>query len=305
MPLHPDARRFLDRSFRTAPLDTKTPKENRADMARALPLTGEALPVHDVTDTTIAGVPVRVHVPFATDEPLPCVVYLHGGGWVMGSVDIADATVREIAVESGAITVSVGYRLAPEHPFPAALDDALAVTRALLDGRTDLLVDAARVAVAGSSAGGNLAAVVAQQLRGHVPDLRHQVLVYPVTDIAEMTTGSYRRFGEGHYLTARDMAYYADQYAPGTDRTDPRLSPLRNEDLSGLPPATIVLAECDPLTDEGRAYAQALLAAGNEVSTVEFVGQVHPFVYLGGIIGDAHVARQLIGRRLKAAFLRP
>lgn len=302
MPVHPDAQKYLDLTAGAVPLDTQSAEQNRADQVESLPLRGEAVEMHSVRDTEIGGVPVRVYVPFESDGPLPCVIYFHGGGWVIGNRDMVDTTVREIAAEAGAIGVNVEYRLAPEHPFPAAIDDATAVVTAILDGDSGLDIAADKVAVAGDSAGGNISAVIAQQLRGRTPALAHQVLIYPVTDVATADTGSYAEFAEGHFLTARDMAYFIDQYAGDADRNDPRLSPIRSGELGGLPPATVVIAECDPLADDGRAYARALLAAGNRVSTVEFMGQVHPFVSLGGIIDDAHVARQLIGRRLKAAF---
>ncbi len=302
MPVHPDAQRFLDHTVRSAPMDTRTPEENRADMTNAAVLAGDAAQLHSVSDTEIAGVPVRVYVPFHSEEPLPCVVFFHGGGWVVGTLDGADTTVRDIAAEAGAVGVSVDYRLAPEHPFPAALDDATAVVTALLDGTSGLDIDPGKVAVSGDSAGGNLAAVLSQQLRDRTPAPVHQALIYPVTDVADTDTDSYRAFADGYYLSARDMAYFIDQYAGDADLHDPRLSPLRSDDLRGLPPATVIIAECDPLADDGRTYAKALLQAGNRVSTVEFMGQVHPFVSMGGVIADAHVARRLIGRQLKTAF---
>lgn len=302
MTVHPDAQRFLDLTAGAPPLDTQSAEQNRADLVQALPLTGEPEEMHEIRDITIAGVPVRIYIPCASDEPLPCVVFFHGGGWVIGDLELADTTVRAIAAESGAVGISVDYRLAPEHPFPAALDDAAAVLAAVLAGEPDLGIDTARVAVAGDSAGGNIAAVMAQTFCDHQPGLVHQVLIYPVTDLAGMDTGTYGTYAEGHFLTARDMAYFADQYAGGADRTDPRLSPLRNPDLGGLAPATMIIAECDPLADEGRAYGRALQSAGNQVSLIEFAGQVHPFAYMGGLIGDANVARRLIGRELKVAF---
>lgn len=302
MSVHPDARKFLNLTADAPPLDTQTAEQNRADLAQAIPLTGEPIAMHEVRDTEIAGVPVRVYVPFESEDPLPCVVFFHGGGWVMGGPDIADTTVRAIAAESGAIAVSVDYRLAPEHPFPAAIDDAAAVVTAILDGKSDLNINREKVAAAGDSAGGNITAVTAQQLRNHSPALVHQVLIYPATDLAGMDTESYTTYAEDHYLTARDMAYFADQYTGDADRTDPRISPLRNKDLTGLAPATVVVAECDPLADDGHAYGRAMREAGNQVSTLQFGGQVHPFVYLGGVNEDANVARRIIGSQLKTAF---
>lgn len=300
--LHPDAARFLEITADAPPLDTLTAEQNRADLRNALPLTGEPAACEKVYDTTIAGVPVRVYVPVEQDSAQPAFVYFHGGGWVMGDPDIADTTVRDLAVSSGAIGISVDYRLAPEHVFPAAADDALAVVRAVLDGASGINIEPEKVAVVGDSAGGNLAAGTAQQLRDHSSALRHQVLIYPVLDTASTTTGTYETFAEGFYLTRRDMEYFINSYAGEAGREDPRLSPLRNTNLEGLAPATIVLAANDPLVGEGRRYAEELLKQGNHATLVEFAGQVHPFVYLGGLIKDALVARRLIAAQLKASF---
>ncbi|GAB2457804.1 alpha/beta hydrolase [Jatrophihabitans fulvus] len=302
MPLHPDARSFLDMTAEAPPLDTQTAAQNRADLANAMPLTGEPTPVGDVTDTVLPGrdgheIAARVYRPHAAG-PLPAVVYFHGGGWVLGSPDLADTTTRDLAVHSGAVVVSVDYRLAPEHPFPAAADDAEDATRAVLGGLLED-VDTTRVAVAGDSAGGNLAAVVAQALRGR---LVHQALIYPVTQARVDATPSYREYADGHFLTARDMAYFIDQYAHGVDPDDARLAPATAPDLTGLPSATVVTAECDPLRDEGEAYAAALAAAGVTVTLRRFLGQVHPFVYMGGVIADAAEARRFLGGQLRTAF---
>ncbi|WP_432510976.1 alpha/beta hydrolase [Kineococcus sp. SYSU DK001] len=304
MALHPQAAAFLTMVEGAPPLDSLPVAVNRANLADAIALTGEPTPVHSVEDVQLTGagrvpVPARVYRP-SDEEGLPVVAYFHGGGWVLGNPDLADTTTRDIAVAGGAVVVSVDYRLAPEHPFPAAFDDAVTATRALLDGALDG-VDRNRVAVAGDSAGGNLAAATAQALRGHA-GLRHQVLIYPVTRGRAGGTDSYRRYGEGHYLTTRDMQYFLDSYAPGGALDDPRLVPSAATDLSGLAPATFVIAECDPLRDDGHSYAAALQAAGVEVTVRQFDGQVHPFLYLAGVIDDARAARDFIGQQLRAAF---
>lgn len=300
--LHPDAARFLEITADAPPLDTLTVERNRADLDAAIPLTGEPTPCEKVYDTTIAGVPVRVYIPVEQESAQPAFVFLHGGGWVTGNVDLADTAVRDIAVVSGAVGISVDYRLAPEHVFPAAVDDGQAVVQAVLAGQSGLNILPDKVAVAGDSAGGNLAAVIAQQLRDHTPALVHQVLIYPVTDPASTSSETYTTFGEDFYLTRRNMEYFINTYAGDADREDPRLSPLRNPDLQGLAPATVVLAANDPLVGEGRRYAQALLEQGIQATVVEFAGQVHPFLFLAGVIDDALVARRLIGGQLKAAF---
>jgi acetyl esterase/lipase len=308
MPIDPQARAFLDMVADAPPLDTCTVADNRAQLAAVVPLTGPPAELAEVVDTTLPGpagpVPVRVYRP-TTDPGLPAVAYFHGGGWMLCDLDTHDTTCRDIARHAGAVVVAVDYRRSPEDPFPAALDDCLAVTRALLDGSAGLGTDPARVAVAGDSAGGNIAAAITQALRGTAPALAHQVLVYPLVDAHMTPTASYDEFGEGHFLTRRDIAYFLRAYAGDADRDDPRLSPARAHDLHGLPPATVVTAECDPLRDEGAAYADALTAAGVPVHYACFPGQVHPFVLLAGIIDAAHDARRLIGRRLAAAFADP
>lgn len=303
MQVHPQAQAFLDLLEDAPPLDTQTAEQNRADLENALPLTGPAAEMFSVQDRTIASVPVRVYVPEAPSGVVTgAVVYFHGGGWVLGDLGIADTTARALARHSGATVVSVDYRKAPEHVFPAAADDAEAVTLALLSGESGLPIDPSRVAVAGDSAGGNLAAVTAQQLARHTPPPAHQVLIYPVTDAHVGATESYAAYEHGYFLTRRDMQYFVDTYAAGADLNDVRLSPARNPDLSGLPPATVITGECDPLRDEGEAYARQLRDAGVPTSAVRFSGQVHPFVYMAGLIDDAAVAREFIGARLRAAL---
>ena len=301
--LHPEAVAFLALAQDDPPLDTRTPEQNRADIAEALPLAGTGAQLPSVTDETVAGpsgdVPVRVYRP-STDEGLPGVVYAHGGGWVLCDLELHDSTCRDLAAGSGAVVVSVDYRKAPEHPFPAAFEDCLAVAQHLLAGGAG--VDGSRVALAGDSAGGNLAAALALHLRGVDPAPVHQVLVYPVTDASTGSTPSYERFAEGFFLTRRDMAYFADLYAGDASRSDPRMSPAAATDLSGVPPATVVLAEADPLHDEGVAYADRLRDAGVDVDLRVWPGQVHPFVALGAVMSDAHEARAHVAGRLRQAF---
>ena len=303
MHVHPQAQDYLDFAKDAPPLDTQSVEQNRADQEQALPLTGTAAEMFSVQDRTIASVPVRVYVPEAPSGSVPgAVVYFHGGGWVLGGLEIADTTARAIAKHSGAVVVSVDYRRPPEHVFPAAADDAEAVTRALLSGDSGLAIDPSRVAVAGDSAGGNLAAVTAQQLAGHRPPLAHQVLIYPVTDAHVGATASYTEFGHGYALTRRDMQYFVDMYAPGADLDDVRLSPARNPTLSQVAPATVITAECDPVRDEGEAYARQLREAGVPTTAVRFNGQVHSFVYIAGMIDDAAAALEFIGARLRSAL---
>jgi acetyl esterase len=292
--VHPQAAAFLELAAAQPPLDTLDPGEARALMRDAIPLFGEPVELADVRDATAGGVPVRVYRPRA-DGATGAIVHLHGGGWVLGDLDTHDTVCRDLAASSGCAVVAVDYRLAPEHPFPAALEDSLAAVRAV----GELGLDPDRVAVFGDSAGGGMAAVIARELRDAV---RHQALVYPVCDARVGATDSYARYGEGHFTTTGDMRWYLDHYATGVDPADPRLSPLAAEDVAGAAPATIVLAECDPLRDEGAAYARKLERAGVDVELREYPGQLHPFVLLAGVIDDGREARAWVAQRLGAAL---
>ena len=241
-------------------------------------LSGPGEPVAEVRDIEVespcGGIHVRVYRPEA-DGPLPVVAYLHGGGWMIGSIESFDTVVRALANASGAIVASVDYRLAPEHPFPAGLEDCLCAVRWLAAHAAELGGDPRRLAIAGDSAGGNLATVVARRLRGEV-ELRLQALIYPVTD-AGVNTPSYRDFGEGYGLTAASMHRFWNLYLDGADGMHPDASPLRADDLAGSPPALVLTAACDPLRDEGEAYADALREAGVPVEARRVDGTVHGF----------------------------
>ncbi|MGR6920518.1 alpha/beta hydrolase [[Actinomadura] parvosata] len=301
MPLHPQAREHLarypsDLDTDLAALDLAAIQEMRAQDAFADhrgPLT--KLPF--VRDELAEGVPIRIYRADPGDDPLPVVVYFHGGGWVFGSVKRNDATARDLAIRTGAVVVSVDYRLAPEHPFPAAADDAWTVVRDLF-ARPAFYQSNGSVAVCGDSAGGNLAAVAAWQARDAGLTLAHQVLVYPVLDVA-MDTPSYREFAKGFGLDAAEMAWFARQYAPGADPADPRLSPLRLPDMSGLASATVVTAEYDVLRDEGERYAARLTEAGVPVDLRRFEGAVHSFYVLPGLFDQAIEAREYVAERLR------
>ncbi len=262
---------------------------------------GRAAALPEVRDHVVDGVRVRVYRPEPGDRPLPVVVYFHGGGWVFGSVDRNDALGRDLAFRCGAVVVSVDYRLAPEHPFPAAADDAFSVVRDVFARPEHYTGDAGRVAVIGDSAGGNIAAVAAWRARDAGLALAHQVLLYPITDVA-MDTPSYRSYASGFGLDAVEMAWFVEQYARGADPLDPRLSPLRLADKSGLAPATVITAECDPLRDEGAAYARELSGAGVSVEYRCYDGLLHGFFGVPGFFDDAEDAREYVAARLKEAF---
>ncbi|WP_062352884.1 alpha/beta hydrolase [Herbidospora yilanensis] len=307
MPLHPQSQFFLDRFPPVSGADLDALTDDDVAVLRGLDNKtaerGAPVEVFSAVDTTAAGVPVRIYRPTG-EQSLPVVVYLHGGGWVYGTLSQLDPLGRDLAVRTGAVVVMADYRLAPQHVFPAAVDDAWAVVRDVFDRPALYGGEPGPVAVAGDSAGGNLAAVTAWLARDAGLPLAHQALVYPVTDVA-MDTPSYTEFAHGFGLSVTDMAWVVRKYAPGADPRDPRLSPLHLADKSGLAPATVVTAEYDVLRDEGRAYAKALADAGVPVDHHDYAGTLHGFFSFPGFFDAADEAREHVARNLRAAFRRP
>ncbi len=252
------------------------------------------------------GVPVRIYRP-SVDPDLPVVVYFHGGGWTIGSVEQFDPITRQIANATKAIVVSVDYRLAPEHPFPAPLDDCWQALGWVAQNAASFGGDPSRLAVMGDSAGGNLAAVCALLARNAGgPELSRQILVYPVTD-CDFDTASYQQNGEGYLLTADDMRWFFSCYTAAetnaaVDPADWRISPLRAPDLSEVAPAVVLTAEFDPLRDEGRAYAARLEGAGAPVVRMEYDGLIHGFFGLSAAFDASRDALQRISAELALAF---
>lgn len=237
--------------------------------------------------------------------PLPMLLFFHGGGFVACGLDSHDNICRCLAARAGALVVSVDYALAPEAPFPAALEDAQFALDWLDSNAGAIGGDATRIALAGDSAGGNLAAALAQLARRNGPQLRHQLLLYPVLDCAE-ESDSYREFATGYFLTAEAMHWYRRQYLPNArDARDPRASPLRQNDLAGLPSATIITAEYDPLRDEGEAYAAQLKAAGIAVESRRWPGQIHGFASMLGALDAADAVLDFASKKLRAALTVP
>jgi acetyl esterase len=305
--LDPQARAFIAelQAANVPPVETLTPAEIRALQGAFVPrMSGRPEDVARVEDRTIDGpggpLPVRVYTPAAA--PRGILVYLHGGGWVIGSIATADAACRALARRTPCTVVSVEYRLAPEHKFPAAVEDAVAAFRWAAANAVELGSDATRVAVGGDSAGGALAAAVTLSTRDAGPPPRFQVLIYPASD-DDMTKPSYREFGAGYLLTIPEMRWYWSNYltAPG-DARNPLASPLLAASLQGVPPALVLLAQCDPLHDDGERYAAKLAADGVPVEILRYDGQIHGFFTMPGIFDRARAAYDDVAKALRRAF---
>lgn len=245
---------------------------------------------------------VRIYWP-ETTGPAPLVVFFHGGGFVLCSLDTHDELARGLCQGAGAVVVSADYRLAPEAPYPAAPDDCYAALVWAVAHAAELGADGARVAVAGDSAGGNLAAVTALRARDlGGPALRHQCLIYPVTD-CRFDTPSYIENAEGYFLTTESMRWFWSHYLQDMGlATEPYASPLRAPSLSGLPPALVITAEYDPLRDDGERYAQALAAAGVPTTLRRYDGMIHGFVTMAEIFEDGRAALSLATEQLRTAL---
>ncbi len=277
----------VEARLRTTTEESPVAEQRAANRLASRAAAGTPVGVGAVRELSVAGgdgpIPARLYSPAGGGAGRPLVVFLHGGGWVVGDLDTHDQPCRLITRYADVHVLAVDYRLAPEHPFPAAVEDSVAAYAWALDHAAELGADPSRVAVAGDSAGGNLAAVVALHARDSgLQAPVAQLLIYPGTDSA-VERESKRLFGEGYFLTRRQMDWYWDSYAQGASRTDPRLSPLRAADLSGLAPAVIGTAAFDPLRDEGEAYAEALRLAGVPVVLRRAPGLVHGFFSMTGI----------------------
>jgi acetyl esterase len=245
----------------------------------------------------------RLYVPEGAGDNPPLVIYFHGGGWVIGTLDTHDGTCRALARACGAAVLSVDYRLAPEDRYPAAPLDCFDATRWAINNAASLGVDGSRVAVAGDSAGGNLAAAVAIMARDRGVALRHQLLIYPVTDY-DLSYGSYGENGGGEYfLSTETMRWFWNQYLGGCPREDAPLAlVLHTEDLEGVAPATVITAQYDPLRDEGVAYAEKLAGAGVPVDAAVAPGMIHGFFSLFEAVPDANQWIDRSGKNLAAAL---
>ncbi len=316
MPLDPQVRDLLDRlvvgrpALNTLPVDVGR-RAYAESSAKLIPRPAEPVSVEDRTiDGPAGALRVRLYRPPQDAPPRPLVVFFHGGGWVVCDLDTHDAVCRRLALGADAVVVSVDYRLAPEHRFPAAPEDCAAATRWAVSNAASLGADARRFVLAGDSAGGNLACAVSLRLRDEGgPRARGQLLVYPVTDHWTAGFPSYAEFADGYGLTRDVMAWFWDHYlgepmdAARAAVLSPQAAPLRAPDLRGLPPALVLTAECDVLRDEGEAYAARLRAAGVDATLERCAGMHHGFFNWGGVLdgADRAVARACAWIRERAA----
>lgn len=259
--------------------------------------------VQDIRIPAFDGTPLRARLYAPSHERLPVLLYLHGGGFVIGNLETHDSLCRQLALRSGAAVVALDYRLGPEHRFPTAVDDAWAAMRWLAQHAATLGLDGTRLAVGGDSAGGTLAAVGAIHARDIGLPLAMQLLITPGTT-PHADTESHRRFASGFLLEAEGIAWFCDRYIDPSERVDWRFAPLVADDLGGVAPATVILAECDPLVDEGVAYADRLRAAGVAVELELYRGLTHDFIKMGRALPEAHDAQAVAGAALKRAFER-
>jgi len=304
--LEPHTQQFVDSLTGAPPIHTLSPVEARSVLVRvqSMPVGKPSAKIEDTAFPVgpTRSVPVRIVRPAGTVDVLPAVIYIHGGGWILGDRNTHDRLVREIAVGVEAAVVFVDYDRSPEARYPVAIEQAYAATCYVVDHSADLRIDPSRLAVAGDSVGGNMAAaltLMARQRRG--PKIAFQVLFYPVTD-AGFDTPSYTRFADGPWLTKRAMQWFWDAYLPDpAARKEPTASPLNAslEQLSGLPEALVVVDENDVLRDEGEAYARKLANAGVRVTSLRYNGTIHDFVMLNAL-ADTPATRGAIAQAVGA-----
>jgi len=313
MPLDPQAQAYLDQTaaMQVPHIATLTPEVVRAGVAAQFEAERQQTPpepVAHVDDRAIpspAGeIPIRVYTPHG-DGPFPALVFFHGGGWVICSLDSHDGICRALANGAGCVVVSVDYRLAPEHPFPAAPEDCFAATQWVATHAGELHADPARLAVGGDSAGGNLTVVVTQMAREHGgPTLAFQLLIYPAVDFrSDAGYPSMTDNAQGYLLDKQAMDWFSDHYLRDeADRTNALASPMLASDLRGLPPALVITADYDPLRDEGEAYARRLQEAGVPVTVRRYPGMIHGFFGMTALFDRAKDAQAEAVAALRMAF---
>ena len=308
MPLDPQTKTYLDQmaALNMPALSSLPPDVIRQGIAAQIASAPAGEAVAKVENRSIPGpageIPVRIYTPEGTG-PFPVLVFFHGGGWVICNLDTHDGQCRSLANGAGCVVVSVDYRLAPEHKFPAAPQDCYAATLWVAEHAAEINGDASRIAVGGDSAGGNLTAVVTQMVRDQGgPRLVFQLMIYPGTDFTSQTL-SKKENGEGYFLTLEDMDWYEGHYLNSeADKLNPLASPLLAKDLSNLPPALILTAEYDPLRDEGEEYGRRLREAGVPVIVRRYNGLIHGFFGMALIVDEAKRAVQETSQTLREAF---
>jgi acetyl esterase len=308
MPLDPQARAFLDEMAANdgPPLHELPVEQVRQIILEMTATKGEPEAVGTLSNRTIPGpggdIPIRIYLPHGTG-PFPVLTFFHGGGWVAGNLDTHDATCRTLTNAAGCALVSVDYRLAPEHKFPAAVEDCYAAVTWIAAHAAAFGGDPARLAVGGDSAGGNLAAVVSHMARDNAgPRLAFQLLIYPATD-CRFDTQSYRDNAEGYLLTKDSMEWFWTHYLRSdADAMSPQASPLRASQLHDLPPALVITAEFDPLRDEGEAYGARLRTAGVPTVVTRYDGMIHTFFGMGAVFDRARDAVAEAAAGLRKAF---
>jgi acetyl esterase len=310
MPLDPLVKAFLDKAAAIPrPKAWEVPPiVARQSFAGMMQLTGpKDVGVGRIENLTIPGpggdLRARVYAPVAAVGLQPTLVYFHGGGFVAGGLESHDGLCRLFAAEGGFKVIAVDYRLAPEHPWPAAVDDAWAAFQWVEANAADLGVDGGRIAIGGDSAGATLSAIITQLAKAKTkPKIAYQMLLFPGTQVGAETS-SLHEFAVGYFLERKAIEYFNSLYLPaGTDRNSPKVSPLRAKDFSGLPPAYVMLGGYDPLHDEGLAYAEKLKAAGGQVTIADYAGMVHCFIYLQTILPQAHEAVAEAAKAVKRAL---
>ncbi len=308
MPLDPQAQSLLDTmaAMGTPPLNMLSVVDARKVMETLAALGGEAEPVSKVEDREIPGplgtIPIRIYTPTGLG-PFPILVFFHGGGWVIGDINSHDALCRSLTNAVGCVTVSVDYRLAPEHKFPAAPEDCYAATQWVAGNATTINGDPQRIAVGGDSAGGNLSAVVSLMARDRGgPKLVYQLMIYPATDYLP-DTPSMRDNADGYFLTKVDMVWFLNHYLTSEeDAKNPYMSPIKATDLQGLPPAMIITAEFDPIRDEGEMYGARLKEAGVPVVVKRYNGMIHGFLSMSAMLDQGKKAHEDAVDGLRSAF---
>ncbi len=308
MPVHPQVQTLLDAMAQAGGPRTSelSPEEARAGY-RVLASMEQGEEIQRVDDRLVptpdGDVPVRVYTPAeSVGANRGVLLWLHGGGWVIGDLDTADATCRALANRAGSVVVSVDYRLAPEHRSPAALEDAMSALMWTVENSELLGVDASKVAVGGESAGGHLAALLCQRVRDEFgPDIDFQLLVCPVTDLT-LSHQSMDDNGEGYFLTKDTMTWFVESYLGDQEPKDPAVSPLLAESFTNLPPALVITAEYDPLRDEGEAYAGRLDEAGVPVEHLRYDGQIHHFFVMPSMLDAGRDALDVAGAALRSAL---